>query len=222
MIRRSVLSLLTALAISVTVCPSGFAAPIEPPARSPVTASDLLRMRTIREVVIDPEARFAVVSIEAFDSEGERDEPGERVRPGDHEIRRHLHRVDLQDRNAPLVQLTFGERRDGSPRISPDGSRLAFIRRAASDDENESKPQVWVLPLNGGGEARPITRFEHGASRPEWSPDGRHLLVETRLNSDELIAMDGPPAWDAGRPGRVVAEPGVRPDPDGSIEEIRA
>ena len=223
MLRCPVPSLLVVLTAILTVCPNGSAGSAEPPVRTPVTVGDLLRMRTIREVVIDPEARFAIVSIESFDS---KDDPNaeleERRRPGDHDIRRHLHRVDLQDRSPSLIPLTFGERRDGSPRISPDGSRLAFIRQAASGDENDEKSQVWVLPLNGGGEAKPITRFEHGASRAEWSPDGRHLLVETRWNLNDLIEAEGPPVWDGGRPGRVASEEGIEPDPDGTVEEVRA
>ena len=34
---------------------------------SPVSLTDLLKLQSIQEVVIDPEGRFAVISIESFD-----------------------------------------------------------------------------------------------------------------------------------------------------------
>ena len=192
--------------------------------REAIRATDLLSLRTIREVSVDPAGRFAVISIEEFVPG---DEVGETLRPGDHEIRKHLHLVDLRDPDAPPIQLTFGARRDGSPRVSPDGTRLAFVRSVEEeDDEGKKRSQVWLLPLEGGGEARLLTDLEHGASSPCWSPDGRQLLVETRIPLTELVESDGPTGWDAGRIGRPptgsASGRDVEGAPDGSIDEVRA
>jgi dipeptidyl aminopeptidase/acylaminoacyl peptidase len=68
---------------------------------------------------------------------------------------------------------------DSSPRWSPDGRRLAFVRQ-------EGKvPQLFVLPLDGG-EARQLTDLPRGATDPSWSPDGRRLAF---LSSS--VAADG-------------------------------
>jgi len=62
-------------------------------------------------------------------------------------------------------QLTSG-RTDHSPRWSPDGSMLAFIRKGPEDDDT---PQLAVMPVNGG-EAEVVTDFELGVSEIAWSP----------------------------------------------------
>jgi len=63
---------------------------------------------------------------------------------------------------------------DTSPRWSPDGTRLAFLRK--SGPEGEARSQLAVLPL-GGGEAAVVTDFELGVLELEWSPDGARLAV---------------------------------------------
>ena len=200
---------------------------------TPVSLADLLELRTIREVAIDPDGRFAVISIESFEREAGAEAP---LSFGDYGIRRHLHRVDLIDPATPARQLTFGDRRDSSPRISPDGRMLAFVRSGEKGDDGQKgdeedpsrKSQVWTMPLEGGGEASPVTRFEHGASRPRWSPDGARLVVETRFDLDGLVKEDGPPSWPVSRPGRAAhplpvehEDPGFA-DPGGTPEQIAA
>ncbi|MBC01976.1 MAG: hypothetical protein CMJ34_01550 [Phycisphaerae bacterium] len=198
---------------------------------SAMSLTDLLELRTIREVVVDPEGRFAVITIESFDRDPDAEGP---LSFGDCSIRRHLHRVDLLDPAVPTRQLTFGKRRDGSPRISPDGRTLAFVRSGeqgeAGDDDGGDDPsrrsQVWTMPLEGGGEASPVTGFKHGASGPRWSPDGSRLVVETRLDLDDLVTEDGPPSWPVNRPGLdthpVPAAERAPADPGGTPEQIAA
>ena len=69
-------------------------------------------------------------------------------------------------------QLTFGQS-DSAPRWSPDGGRLAFVRKGA---EQTDPTQLAIMPSDGG-EARIITSFELGVQAPLWSPDGSQLLV---------------------------------------------
>lgn len=83
------------------------------------------------------------------------------------------------DRSTPPRRLTSGEKRDGSPRWSPDGSELAFV---SSRDGDSS--QLYVLPL-GGGEARRLTNLKESVREPAWSPDGSRLAFTART-PDEL------------------------------------
>ena len=69
-------------------------------------------------------------------------------------------------------QITHGLS-DRSPRWSPDGETIAFLRKAEADD---AKPQVALLPVVGG-EASIVTDFDLGVSSIEWSPDGTKLLL---------------------------------------------
>ncbi len=59
------------------------------------------------------------------------------------------------------------------PRISPDGSRIAYVLMEMDRDAYEYRRSIWVAPV-GGGEPR---RFTSGANdvAPRWSPDGRSI-----------------------------------------------
>jgi dipeptidyl aminopeptidase/acylaminoacyl peptidase len=74
------------------------------------------------------------------------------------------------DGSEPPRRLTSGSR-DATPRWSPDGSRLAFVRSVEKDGRPQP-PQIHVLAM-AGGEARGITDMPRGAANPAWSPDGR-------------------------------------------------
>lgn len=68
-------------------------------------------------------------------------------------------------------RLTEGNA-DSSPRWSPDGSQLAFIRNKDGDDK---KPQ---LALRGDdGVVHIVTEFDNGISEIAWSPDGSTIAV---------------------------------------------
>jgi dipeptidyl aminopeptidase/acylaminoacyl peptidase len=81
----------------------------------------------------------------------------------------------------PLVPLEvlFGNPERTMPRISPDGSRLAWI---APDD---GVLNVWVGAL-GSEEARPVTNDrDRGIRSFFWAHDGRHLLYVQDRGGDE-------------------------------------
>ena len=68
-------------------------------------------------------------------------------------------------------QLTFGKHKNQAPQWSPDGKTLAFVSTRGE------KPQIYLLPVDGG-EARQLTQFKQGVSGGlAWSPDGQHLAL---------------------------------------------
>src|SRR5215213_5754404 len=89
----------------------------------------------------------------------------------------------------PLVprQVLFGNPERVSPRISPDGTRLAWI---APDEEVLN---VWVTPV-GSWQARPVTKDrDRGIRSYFWAHDNRHLLYVQDKGGDEnwrLYAVD--------------------------------
>ena len=60
--------------------------------------------------------------------------------------------------------------RSGSPSLSPDGKRLAFV------SDRTGTPQVWVTPLEGGAPVQ-VTNGADPVSRVIWSPDGAWLSL---------------------------------------------
>ncbi|WP_431804958.1 S9 family peptidase [Microbacterium sp. bgisy203] len=83
-----------------------------------------------------------------------------------------LWRVDLPD-GAPR-RLTRGVA-DRRPRLSPDGSRVAFVRSDA-----DGTAQIFVVDA-GGGEPVQATDTDSGVGAFAWSPDGASLAYTTRI-----------------------------------------
>src|ERR1041385_4964091 len=89
-----------------------------------------------------------------------------------------------------------------NPRISPDGSRVAYTVsevKMEKDKEWKTVTQIWVVPANGG-KARQYTRGDKSASQPEWSPDGSMIAFLTDREKDGerqvwMMLADGGEAW---------------------------
>src|SRR5215468_2856064 len=59
------------------------------------------------------------------------------------------------------------------PQISPDGSRVAFVRVWVNQKADRYDSALWIAPT-GGGAARQLTAGPRDTS-PQWSPDGKQL-----------------------------------------------
>lgn len=85
--------------------------------------------------------------------------------------------------------ITTGNRGDGSPRWSPDGTRLAYL------SDVDGKSQIYVRWMDTGQTAR-ITNVEQGASSVEWSPDGKTLSFASFVpgRGPHIADLPAPPA----------------------------
>lgn len=75
---------------------------------------------------------------------------------------------------------------DGSPRWSPDGRYLAFLRK---EEEDKAHPQVAVMSTSGG-EANFVTDLPLGASDLAWSPDSTKLVVVGTVWRSDVAELD--------------------------------
>ena len=87
--------------------------------------------------------------------------------------------VDLKTREA--VPLKLPPRPYRHPRLSPDGTRLAFQTTDANNDS-----QIWVYDLNGKSEAQPF-HPEGSNSRPIWTRNGERLTFTSKRGMAESI-----------------------------------
>jgi len=95
-------------------------------------------------------------------------------------------------------RFTSGDN-DSSPRWSPDGRSLAFLRGPVGEvkpknkeerDRGVGKPQLWTLPADGG-EARQLTWLRDGAGEASWSPDGASIIFSAEVGEpDDREAAD--------------------------------
>ena len=92
--------------------------------------------------------------------------------------------LDLTRPNAEPVVLTPGTH-DGSPRWSPDGKQIAFIRSAEKPGTPPAPPQVYLMPAKPNASAIRLTDLPKGASNPQWSPDGQALTVTSSTPQDQ-------------------------------------
>jgi len=71
----------------------------------------------------------------------------------------------------------------GDPQISPDGSRVAFVRVTVNEKKEGYNTSIWSVPVAGGEAPRQLTKGDHD-STPRWSPDGKFLLFLRTTEKD--------------------------------------
>jgi dipeptidyl aminopeptidase/acylaminoacyl peptidase len=67
-----------------------------------------------------------------------------------------------------------------NPKISPDNTKILFVRTIVNLDEDRYDSHIWIIPREGG-EARQITYCDGKDTEPRWSPDGETIyFMSTR------------------------------------------
>ena len=106
-------------------------------------------------------------------------------------VQSSVDRPAMESRSRVMVMdLPGGETRpftagpgDTSPRFSPDGRLIAFIR-----PDGNGRRQVWLISV-AGGEATQLTTMAGGVLGFAWSPDSRTLALVSDVDPD--IQADG-------------------------------
>ncbi len=157
----------------------------------PITVDDLWALPRVGAPAPLPDGRACIVPVTTYDLA---------VNAGT----TRLWWVDAAGGSAPRP-LTAADASSSQPAVSPDGARLAFVRKPgapAKAGKNKGAPgaapptgqaagparfgevdQLWVLPLSGG-EAVRLTDLPLGVASPVWFPDGRRIAVVAPLYGD--------------------------------------
>jgi dipeptidyl aminopeptidase/acylaminoacyl peptidase len=109
-----------------------------------------------------------------------------------------------------MRQLTNGPR-DTTPRWSPDGKYLLFVRAPEVSGRVEP-PQLFMLAMTGG-EPFQFTTLPNGAGGPQWSPDGKMIAFYNGATDEEIAkaaAKSQPQPSPAASPTPAERESDVR------------
>jgi dipeptidyl aminopeptidase/acylaminoacyl peptidase len=97
-----------------------------------------------------------------------------------------LYLLDLSDAGAKPMLLTPGTH-DGSPRWSPDGKTIAFVRSAEREGK-QTPAQVYEMPADRSSNPIKVSELAKGASALKWAPDGSALTVLSSTPQDQAAA----------------------------------
>ena len=146
---------------------------------APLQLTDLRKIVSLGDAQISPDGRQVAVIVSTPDWKS--DKP-----------KQELDLVDVA--SGTRRALTWKRNGIGSPKWSPDGTRLAFLAEDSgppddadsSDDDKDSgdkggddkQAQLFVMPMNGGDPIR-VTSVKRGVDEFAWSPDGTQFAFIT-------------------------------------------
>ena len=74
----------------------------------------------------------------------------------------------------------------GDPRVSPDGSTVAYVVHGVDEKLNDYRGAIWLAALDGAEEPRQFTSGVKQDANPRWSPDGRTLAFTSNRDGDTM------------------------------------
>ena len=168
--------------------------------KRPISLEDLAAIKPVGDPQISPDGSRVLYVVKSTDVEKNK-------------YFTHLWLSHVGDGKA--LQFTSGEVNDASPRWSPDGEQIAFVRT------RDKKTQVWLASAHGG-EPRALTELPEGAfSDLGWSPDGQSLAFAYRPIAESWIRDAAKKREESGKskPPRVITRVRYRLDGVGFQDE---
>ncbi len=135
-----------------------------------ITAEDLYKFELISGFEISPDGKHVIYALQRVDQKTEK---------------KFSNLWIVSTEGDEPRQFTYGDQVDSKPKWSPDGLQIAFI----SNRKDEKKPQMYVIPFDGG-EARPLTDLKGRFASFEWSSDGRKFVCQFRKTDAEVLECE--------------------------------
>jgi len=75
------------------------------------------------------------------------------------------------------------------PRVSPDGSVVAYVLTTVDRDESKYLSAIWIAPVDGSDAPRQFTFGPRNDTSPRWSPDGSELAFVSNRGDEKAKAQ---------------------------------
>jgi dipeptidyl aminopeptidase/acylaminoacyl peptidase len=132
-----------------------------------IEPDDLFRLKLLQEARLAPDGKTLVYAVSHVEKDLE--SAGKNGKEEEIEDKEYVVLWLLSLETGESRQLTAGLACDSNPHWSPDGKQIAFL------STREEKPQIYIIPVDGG-EARALTSMKQGVGGgPVWSPDGKYI-----------------------------------------------
>ena len=156
-------------------------------------AARLIGMTRVGSAVVSPNGQTAVFHTSDYDFTNKKS--NQQLWLADLQLASTLDDTAIR-RHDHLRKLTEGKQYDwasvSSPQYSPCGGYLAFL----SNRKDKDKSSVWVLPLDGPGEARLLAEFPISVGDLHWTAHGG-IAVSASVYVDQQSVDDGGNGKDA-------------------------
>ena len=136
-----------------------------------IDLDDLFRFKFLQGAQLSPDGRTIAYAISHVEKDKEKANKEE-------EEKEYVTVWLLSLETGDARQLTAGLASDSNPQWSPDGKRIAFL------STRRDKPQIYLIPVDGG-EAEALTSMKQGiGGGPVWSPDGKYIAFTASPATD--------------------------------------
>ncbi|MFQ5550151.1 MAG: prolyl oligopeptidase family serine peptidase [Gemmatimonadales bacterium] len=113
-------------------------------------------------------------------------------------------------------QDVFELERAVDARISPDGSRIVYVRTGFDVMTDRAVSQIWMINSDGS-DHRPLTNGAGSFSQPRWAPDGNRLAFVATIDDDREIYVRWMDTGQQAKLTNVTESPGgIAWSPDGN------
>ncbi len=82
----------------------------------------------------------------------------------------------------------------GDPQLTPDGSRVAYVRVTVNEKKEGYKTCIWTVATAGNEQPHQLTNGEHDGA-PRWSPDGKSLIFMRAPEKEDKGKPEPPQLW---------------------------